>query len=189
MQDNQLEIRCSIEHGYHFIQPCSVRVFDGPDAEVIRSRVLDLIEDEECPKVAIDLDGIALVCTAAWGKLMVLQQTISRESGTLAVVNVHETVKEALRTMKLDRLINICDSVDALAEPPEAIPMEVAPADEEAEEIAFEEADDEVEFEEANGEVEFEESGDDDDDVVVFGEEDKLVIIEEAGDDDEGEES
>ena len=164
MQDHQIEIRCSIEHGYHLIRPCCIEVLDGPDAEAIRSRILDLIEDEECPKAAIDLEGLTLVCTAAWGKLMVLQQRLSRESGTLAVVNVHETVRDALETMKLDRLINICESVDALAEEVTAVPMEVTD-DEPEEEIAFEEAEDEVAFEEAEDE-------DDGDDAVVFGEAD-----------------
>ena len=183
MQDHPIEIRCSIEHVYHLVQLCCVEVLDGPDAEAIRSRILDLIEDEECPRVAIDLNGMALVCTAAWGKFMVLQQRLSRDGGTLAVVNVHETVKEALRSMKLDRLINICDSVDALAEDVAAVPLEVAADDgEPEEEIAFDEAEDEVAFEETGDENEG-------DDIVVFGEADDVDIVEDAGDEDEAKEA
>lgn len=80
--------------------------------------IADHIEDEYARKVdqaggeyALDLAGVNNVYSAVLNLIMRLAREIAALDGTIALVNVSERVKTVLRTMKLDSLMPIYDTM------------------------------------------------------------------------------
>ncbi|MBM4048374.1 MAG: STAS domain-containing protein [Planctomycetes bacterium] len=58
-------------------------------------------------KLVVSLEGIQLVRTAAWGKLMLLHQEIVKAGGQFKLCHLETPVQDCLEVMKLHRLFDV----------------------------------------------------------------------------------
>jgi anti-anti-sigma factor len=60
----------------------------------------------------ISMEGIKLVSTAIWGKLFVLNRKLQKGGGSLAICALGPLLRDAVRVLRLDRLLSVADTVD-----------------------------------------------------------------------------
>lgn len=112
-------VHCTIQHGYYVLHLAGADRLAEDEAAILDSSIRKIMAKVDSPRVAVSLQDVKLVSTGTFGKLMVLQQEISRQGGRLALVDVNSEVMEALENMKIAELLNVRETADQLVEPEE----------------------------------------------------------------------
>ena len=72
--------------------------------------------DDGFHHIVVDCDELEFISSLGIGMLLRIQSRLSSRKGTVKLANVHGLVAEILRTVHLDQLLNIYDSVDSATE-------------------------------------------------------------------------
>jgi anti-anti-sigma factor len=98
------------------VQPLqSVMGGDLDQADVELRMMVEMLRDPELAHVVIDFAGLSYFGTSMLGGVAMLWKKVSDHHGQLALCNVPQHGREVLRTTRLNKLWQICDTrADAL---------------------------------------------------------------------------
>ena len=82
------------------------RITAGEDSEMLRERISDLIQTGN-KRIVLNLYDVEYLDTCGIGALVRIHATLSKQSGQLKLVNVHERLMEILRMTCLHRVFDI----------------------------------------------------------------------------------
>lgn len=103
-------------NGVDIIRVTADRTIDDAMAAEFMEEISQILEGREGVHLVLDLSGLTMICTSAWGKLMLLHQNLARARGQLKICGVHPRIMDVLRIMKLDKLFDVCETADGAVE-------------------------------------------------------------------------
>lgn len=90
-------------------------IIDEVVIQQIGQQILKLVEEQAVPKVLLDFSGVQHLSSAALGVLITVNSKVKARSGKLALCCIAKPIFEVFRITKLDKLLQVHDSVDAAA--------------------------------------------------------------------------
>lgn len=85
------------------------KLSEEDNIELLGRELLLLIEHFQCQQLALSLDLVEFITSAALGKLILIHRKLHRNQGKLVVCDVREGVAEILKNSRLDQYLNIAD--------------------------------------------------------------------------------
>ena len=76
------------------------------------SKQLEIIVEQGCSNIIVDMRELQFVCSMALGSLIQLRQKCCDKGIKLSLLNIQPSLKKVLQTTQLDHLFNICDSME-----------------------------------------------------------------------------
>lgn len=91
----------------------NVSLLDDASYKLLSERIDGLDKQNIAIKgLVVSMEGIKLVSTAIWGKLFVLNRKLQKNGGALAICALGPLLRDAVRVLRLDRLLCVVDTVD-----------------------------------------------------------------------------
>jgi anti-sigma B factor antagonist len=87
-------------------------ITEEENVELLGQELYALFEKYDYQKLAVNLEGVRYVTSAAVGKLISLHRKLHRLGGMLVICNIGERVAEVLRTSRLIDYFHVADDVD-----------------------------------------------------------------------------
>jgi anti-anti-sigma factor len=98
--------------GVLFVRFSGQTVLDEGETLELQQALQGLPPDAQPLKLVVNLAGVQLIRTAAWGKLMILHQQVTKSAGQLKLCHLEPPVQECLEVMKLYRLLDVVATED-----------------------------------------------------------------------------
>lgn len=90
------------------------RIILGKDAHGVEQKVAELLR-EQVRKIIFDLTGVTLMDSTGVGILVVCQSMIKKEGGALRIAGANGSIKNTMKTTKVDKLLQMYPSVEEAA--------------------------------------------------------------------------
>jgi len=103
-------------NGVDIVRFTADRTIDEAAATEFMDEIRNILEGRRGVRLVVDLTGLTMICTSAWGKLMQLHQELARVNGRLRICGLHERIIEVLTIMKLNKFFEISNTVDEAVE-------------------------------------------------------------------------
>jgi anti-sigma B factor antagonist len=79
--------------------------------EILGKELLDLVEQYGFRRIIVSLQQVTYITSAALGKLILLHRRLHRKDGRLIVCGALDSVREVLKTSKLNDYFTVADDV------------------------------------------------------------------------------
>lgn len=86
---------------------------DEENIELVGHELFALVDQCDCRKIVMDLNGVEFVTSSVVGKMITLHRKLHRHQGTLVLCALGETVARVLKTSKLFDYFTVVDDLDA----------------------------------------------------------------------------
>ncbi len=91
----------------------SSEITDDDNIEILGRELFALVDEYECPKIVIDLSGVAYITSSVLGKFITLHRKQSRNEGRLVLCNLESGVANTLHTSRLNTYFTTADDIPA----------------------------------------------------------------------------
>ena len=106
-----MKLQDRIENGVVILEP-SGKIMGGPDASLLKDKLLDYIEKDQ-KKIVIDLSRVDWMNSTGLGILISGYSTLRNHEGQLKLANVTDKIHSLL---VITKLVTVFDSYDSLDE-------------------------------------------------------------------------
>ena len=89
-----------------------VTMTDSDNVEEFGEALLGICNHSQACRVLVDISKLQLLSSSGIGKFILLHRALSRDGGTLVLVDPSETFGEVLHATNLDRFFLIADTMD-----------------------------------------------------------------------------
>jgi len=113
MADNLSKVEFEKRDDVHVFRFRDVSLLDETVYQMLSDAIHKIREEGDPAKtLVVCMERVKLVSTAVWAKLFVLGRGLQKDEGKLALCSLGPLLREAVRLLKLDKLIPVYDTVD-----------------------------------------------------------------------------
>jgi anti-anti-sigma factor len=112
MAQQQPDLQCERKGDVLVVGFQNVSLLDDASYKLVMDRITSEGEAEPVRGLVLNMEGVKLVSTAIWGKLFVLSRKLQKDGGALAVCALGPLLRDAVRVLRLDRLLSVADTVE-----------------------------------------------------------------------------
>jgi len=91
----------------------NTQTLDENRAFDMHEKIEELVAGRSGIKVVLNLANVKVVCTAAWGKMMLIHNRLRKKDGKFKLCHLQPHIYEVLRVMKLDQLFSLYETEEA----------------------------------------------------------------------------
>ena len=88
------------------------RLIDTTQIERIGQQILDLIRDVSSPRLVISFAKVEYLSSTMLNALIAIEKSLKKKDGQLRLANLHADLQKVFTIMKLNKVMNICETTD-----------------------------------------------------------------------------